>query len=137
MTPEKGKQTETEDQCVLDASALLDVPEFELFRLAYRHWFGNDISETELESCFVAYMFERRVPFWVRYFAKEVLDKGREGTLDPVDFGVRPAAATIKGRQRGIRYLVVAVLVVFVLVLIAHFTARLIPGLDCFFPPCY
>ncbi|MFQ5775757.1 MAG: hypothetical protein ACE5GS_14645 [Kiloniellaceae bacterium] len=55
------------------AAALLDVPEVELFALAYRWWFGRPPSGAVLERAFVAYMFDARVPAWARHYAREVL----------------------------------------------------------------
>ena len=51
---------------VLDAAALLQVSEFCLFQLAYRHWHGRDTTEQSIERHFVPYMFRSVVPFWVR-----------------------------------------------------------------------
>ena len=76
---------------VLDAAALLQVSEFCLFQLAYRHWHGSDTSERSIEQHFVPYMFRSVVPFWVRQLCRRVLEASADGTLNPVDFGVEPA----------------------------------------------
>jgi hypothetical protein len=73
---------------VLDAAALLQVSEFCLFQLAYRHWHGSDTSEQSIERHFVPYMFRSVVPFWVRQLCRRVLLASADGTFDPVDFGV-------------------------------------------------
>jgi len=41
---------------VLDAAAILDITEYELFRLAYRRWHGEQVEENALEPFFVAYV---------------------------------------------------------------------------------
>ncbi len=78
---------------VLDAAALLEVSEFCLFQLAYRHWHGSDTSERLIERHFVLYMFRSVVPFWVRQLCRRVLQASADGTFDPVDFGVEPNRA--------------------------------------------
>lgn len=76
---------------VLDAAALLQVSEFHLFQLAYRHWHGSDTSERSIERHFVPYMFRSVVPFWVRQLCRRVLQASADGILDPVNFGVEPS----------------------------------------------
>ncbi len=76
---------------VLDAAALLQVSEFCLFQLAYRHWHGSDTSEGSIERHFIPYMFRSVVPFWVRQLCRRVLQAAADGTLDPVDFGIEPS----------------------------------------------
>ena len=58
---------------VLSASAALDIAEVQLFRKAYRKWFGSRIDENLLERHFVAYMFAGVVPHWARDYARQVL----------------------------------------------------------------
>ena len=81
-------------RAVLDASACLDVTEFELFTLAYRRWFDADAKLEKLEQVFARYMFHHEAPPYVRQFTREVLRRERESTLDPADFGVPPAPDT-------------------------------------------
>jgi len=77
---------------VLNAAALLQVSEFCLFQIAYRHWHGSDTSERSIEQHFVPYMFRSVVPFWVRQFCRRVLQAVADGTFDAAGFGVEPAA---------------------------------------------
>ncbi len=88
---------------VLDAAALLQVTEFCLFQIAYRHWHGRDSTERLIEQHFVSYMFWSVVPFWVRQFCRRVLAAQADGALKPSDFGVGRQAAdfgrgTVYGR---------------------------------------
>lgn len=73
---------------VLDVAALLHLREYDLFRLAWRRWFGRDADDKTLEPRFVAYMFHQIVPLWVRQFCRDVLAQEREHRLDPRAFGV-------------------------------------------------
>lgn len=78
---------------VLDAAALLQVTEFCLFQIAYRHWHGRDTTDGLIEQHFVSYMFWSVVPFWVRQFCRRVLAAEAEGALNPSDFGVERQVA--------------------------------------------
>jgi small-conductance mechanosensitive channel len=72
---------------VIDAAAYLRIGEFDLFRLAWRRWSGEEADEKALERTFVAYMFHHVVPSWTRQFARDVLQRVREGRLDRREFG--------------------------------------------------
>lgn len=72
------------------AAALLRVPEFSFFRLAYQRWFGETPKDTEIEPHFMLYLYRRRVPPWVRHLARQVTARSREGAIDPREFGALP-----------------------------------------------
>ena len=81
---------------VIDAAAALRVREFDLFRLAYRRWYGREADEKRLERYFAPYMFHQIAPPWVRHMCREVLARAAEGRLDPHDF----EADTVRRAQR-------------------------------------
>jgi hypothetical protein len=74
---------------VLDAAFLLRIGEFDLFRLAFRRWFGREADEKALEKVFVNYLFARKVPPWVRHFCRQVVADAQAGRLDCDAFGAR------------------------------------------------
>ncbi len=82
---------------VMDAALALDIKEFDLFLLAWRHWNTSAPDERQLERAFGQYMLHQRVPSWVRQFARDVLRLKGNGTLNPSKFGVslvrKPPAA--------------------------------------------
>lgn len=54
---------------VSEVARALDVSDFELFRLAYRSWYGHQPATVELERQFGRYLMQRiRAPFYVRRF---------------------------------------------------------------------
>lgn len=119
-----GMKTEAPRQhlpdMVLDASALLDVTEFDLFRLAYRRRFGRQPNERMLETVFADYMLRGEVPGWVRTLCREVILRRNGGTLDAEAIGAgrfrdRPARP-----RHGVLYVgaVVAVWLVLIVCLI-------------------
>lgn len=123
---------------VLDAAALLDITEYELFHLAYLRWHGEMAREQTLEPFFVAYMFDDVVPPWVRHFARLVERLDRSGRLDRAALGVRRLPWTRQMAGRGMRYGVTLGLVLAALVVFAEVAAKLLElGERCMFPPCY
>ena len=89
------QDTPPDVQAVLDAAWALRVAEFDLFRLAFRRWFGQAEEEKALERVFVGYMFHQRVPPWVRHFCRQVLDEAAAGTLQRERYG----AETVRRRE--------------------------------------
>ena len=71
----------------MDAAALLDVTEFDLFRLAYRWRFGHLPAEAVLENAFAAYMLRGSVPPWVTALCRETIERQHRGTLDAEAMG--------------------------------------------------
>jgi hypothetical protein len=88
-----GKERELEEQhpdapdAVMDAAALLDVTEFDLFRFAYRRRFGRQPGEDMLEKVFADYMLRGQVPQWVAALCREVIDSEKQGALDAEAIG--------------------------------------------------
>jgi hypothetical protein len=93
---------------VVEAAGCLGVEEFELFRLAWRHWRGEDAATQPLEKAFAGYMFQQTAPAWVRHFCREVLAREQAGRLDPAAFGV--ARGTARGPEATYARLSVAVI---------------------------
>ena len=81
-----------------EAKAALGILDFELFRTAWRNWYGAEPEDRRLEPAFVAYLYTTRLPGYVRHFARQVLAAAAAGRLDPAVFGVEgrqvQAAAT-------------------------------------------
>jgi len=123
---------------VLDAAAILDITEYELFRLAYERWHGEQVDENALEPFFVAYMFNDVVPLWVRHFSRLVQRRSQLGTLDSKEFGVELRLRTPQMVRRGTCYAVTLVTVMATLIVLAEAAAQLMNlGERCMFPPCY
>jgi len=69
------------------AAAALRISEFDLFRLAYRTWHGEDPNPQRIEKIFAVYLFNQTVPTWLRQFCREVLTKALEGVSLREHFG--------------------------------------------------
>lgn len=123
---------------VLEAAALLEVTEFEFFRIAHRRWFAAEIGDDGLERHYLPYMFKHRVPPWVRHLAREVIARAEADALDPRDYGVMPRPLTMDMYNRGLRYFLWIAVIVGTLMTGAATVAEFAPWYQsCYFPPCY
>ena len=123
---------------VLNATALLDVTEWDFFNLAYNRWHGEPAEESAMEPIFAAYMFKDVVPVWARHFARLVERLYRRGVLDRQALGVNRLASSKQMVSRGMRYGVLLVTVIVALIMFAEFMAQMMQiGDRCMFPPCY
>ncbi len=130
------EKDEPEAEDVRNAAAILDIREFDLFRIAYFQWHGNNVGDADLEPFFAGYMFKAVVPPWVRHFSRTVVRLDQEGRLRPEQFGLRQLVATPRMVGRGIRYAVVLMLVLATLLVLAEFSHEVLVS-GCQFPPCY
>ena len=123
---------------VLEAAALLEVTEFELFRIAYRRWFHTDIDDAELERLYLPYMFKGQVPLWVRQLTRQVIMEADRDRLDPKSYGVMPRPLTMDMYNRGLRYCLWIAVILGTMLTGAVTVAELSPWYEtCYFPPCY
>ncbi len=109
------KLCQKELEGVMLASRLLQITEFNFFRLSYAQWYGHEVSENGLEHIFAEYMFEDIVPHWVRHFTRKIVSLFEKGTLDPCEFDIELPKATLEKRSEGIGYSIILsiILVVF------------------------
>ncbi|MFQ5959737.1 MAG: hypothetical protein ACE5LF_10255 [Alphaproteobacteria bacterium] len=96
-------------------AAALRIGEFDVFHLAHHNWFGHDADEKELEQVFVAYLFRRSVPHWVRHFCREALQG--HVNVGPAAMGPRNPAEEIG--QRFAAFAVAAALAGMLLLLVS------------------
>jgi len=132
------KEIPADALAVANAAALLDITEFELFRLAHRDWFGRAATDRTIEGYFIPFMFRGVVPYWVRNFVRLVLRLDDEGDLDREQLGVRRQRWSRSMARRGELYLLIIVAVLVLLFFAANDPAVLanLPK-GCLLPPCY
>ncbi len=132
------KKIRPDVRAVLEAAAILDITEWDLFHLAYRRWHGRSPDDKLIEPYFVAYMFNRVVPLWVRHFSRLVQRLFLRGELDPNKLGVKYLPRSRHMVSRGMRYAVTIGLVLFALIVFAEIAGQVLRLSDkCMFPPCY
>ena len=73
---------------VVETAEVLAVTEPEVFRLAYRHWYGRELHTAWLDELFAGYLLREELPGWVKNYCTRVLNLADVGQLDPRDFGV-------------------------------------------------
>jgi hypothetical protein len=70
---EKSEYDPRDIECVVNAANYLEVSEFSIFRDAYIAWYGGEMPEKQVESIFIQYLQESKVPFWVRNYARSLI----------------------------------------------------------------
>jgi len=123
---------------VADTAGLLEISEFRVFQLAFGEWYGRDIRDYEAEDYFTVFMYQDRVPFWVRRFCHKIQDLNDAGRLNPRDFGIKPERFEYRLFQWAVRGMTVILAIMIILLFLASNAADLMPFLkECYFPPCY
>jgi len=103
---------------VSDAAALLHLREFDLFRAAWRNWFGQTPDDKVLDRVFVDYLFHQRVPFWVRHFANRAIRDVEAGRTDWRKLGIADYPTQEPVPDLGSAYLAITYVAVLVLYLL-------------------
>ncbi len=114
MTARAQRQRDTDWGAgpILEAAAVLEVKEFDLFALAHRWWFGRSAEARVLERVFAAYMFAGAVPPWARHYAREILRELRSAAPDLMRLGLQRTRATARPPRQA-RHILAAACVVF------------------------
>ena len=133
-----GKTFESADvRGVVSAASVLRVSEFEVFRLAYREWFGRLAVDGEIDAIFGRYVAQAIVPMWVRDFTRKIVRLSEQGRLNVSEFGIQlPSAASPWMMFVGGMAFVFIVMIITLLVYLA-IQAEEKMALGCQFPPCY
>lgn len=103
-----------ETKLVCFVSALLQISEYELFRIAYLQWFNRPIPENRLEALFKDYLAHGDPPYWVNDFARKAHEKFKAGELNYKDYGITRRVCDRRTRMKG--WLITAFLVIFMII---------------------
>lgn len=71
---------------VIDAAAMLEIPEYEFLAMAYREWYGRPPPREILDALFGPYMFDGTTPYWAVSLARQVIALYESGRLDESRF---------------------------------------------------
>ena len=82
-------------------SAILQISEYELFRIAYLKWFDHPISENRLDFIFKDYLVNSSAPYWVNDFARKAHEKFKAGELNYRDYGITRRVCDRRTRIKG------------------------------------
>ncbi len=105
---------------LLQTSALLEIKEFDVFKLAYKEWFGHLPKPHVSEAHFANYMFNQQIPLWVRRYTRKVIDLHDRGALDPRELGVYQPLPSRKLKRIGTIYTVLLLAVMLYLTFLAY-----------------
>jgi hypothetical protein len=101
---------------VYHAAEHFDISPFDLYRHAYRAWFGVEAETRNLEHRFVACLFHGEVPFWVRDYCRRAMAEAPPAPLEQV-----PQAAIAQPQHGAAAPLVAGIMALWLL----------LPGGDC------
>ncbi len=134
----RGCSSEEDDvQAVVYAAAVLQISEFEVFRLAYREWFGRPAENREMETCFHRYLATTLAPAWVRSFVRRVRKLADEGCLDLSGFGLEAPSPASKARIILGVTLLAGILTIVAFLIYSAFRVGSSLTVACQLPPCY
>ncbi len=105
---------------LLQASSLLEIKEYDVFKLAYKEWFGCKPQPHVAEAHFANYMFNQQIPVWVRRYARKVVELNERGDLNPRDLGVYQPLPSKKLKRVGKVYTAVLLAVLLYLTFLAY-----------------
>ena len=105
-------------------ASVLQISEYELFRIAYQTWHDNTISENRLDSLFKEYLETSDAPYWVNDFARKAHEKFLEGQLNYKDYGITRRVCDRRTKIKGC--LIISSLLILMLLysyVIAHYAS--------------
>ena len=71
-----------EKAVIVAAANLLQIGEFQLLQLAYKDWFGEELSPADVDGLFTRYMLHDEITPWMRHFARKILAAHESGDID-------------------------------------------------------
>ena len=105
-------------------ASVLQISEYELFRIAYQGWHDHPVSETRLDALFKEYLATGDVPYWVNDFNRKAHEKFLAGELDYRDYGITRRICDRKTKTIG--WAIIAALLLLMLfysILVANYTS--------------
>ena len=82
-------------------SAILQISEYELFRIAYQNWFNRPIPEKRLDILFKDYLANNSTPYWVNDFVRKAHEDFKAGKLNYKDYGIRRRVCDRRSKIKG------------------------------------
>lgn len=82
-------------------SAVLQISEYELFRIAYQNWFNRPIPEKRLDILFKDYLANNSTPYWVNDFVRKAHEDFKAGKLNYKDYGIQRRVCDRRSKIKG------------------------------------
>jgi hypothetical protein len=96
------------------AAGVLQISEYELFRIAYQVWFDHPISENRLDYLFKDYLANNDAPYWVNDFARKAHEKFKAGELNYKDYGIKRRVCDRRTKIKG--WIIISFLLILMLI---------------------
>ncbi|MEN8233203.1 MAG: hypothetical protein ABFR35_11090 [Thermodesulfobacteriota bacterium] len=96
------------------AAGVLQISEYELFRIAYQVWFDHPISENRLDYLFKDYLANNDAPYWVNDFARKAHEKFKAGELNYKDYGIKRRVCDRRTKMKG--WIIISFLIILMLI---------------------
>ncbi len=95
----RKQRCQTDTDLVASAANDRGASEFDIFKAAHVAWFNRSVNDREIEHFFVAYLFYRQAPHWVRHYVRNLEPRLEEDasyhSFTPGDFGLRMCSKRI------------------------------------------
>lgn len=75
-------EEDPERTIIAAAANIIQVGEFQLLQLAYHNWYGEDMTPSQSDAMFQAYMLRGKVPAWARHYARIIIAGSEKGQLN-------------------------------------------------------
>lgn len=137
MSRHPSSSEEDDVQAVVYAATVLQISEFDVFRLAYWEWFGRPAENREMEACFHRYLAVTQAPVWVRAFARRIRQLVEEGRLDSRAFGLEPPSPASRVRIILGFTVLAGILMIVAFLIYSAFRVGSPLAVACQLPPCY
>ena len=92
-------------------AGILQISEYEIFRIAHQRWFNHPISENRLDSLFKEYLATSDAPYWVNDFVRKAHEKFKAGELHYKDYGIKRRVCDRRTRIKG--WIIISCLLIF------------------------
>lgn len=95
-------------------AAVLQISEYEIFRIAYLHWFSHPITINALDSLFKEYLATGEAPYWVNDFVRKAHEKFIAGKLNYREYGITRRVCDRRTKVKGWLLIIFLVLLIIV-----------------------
>ncbi len=107
LTTRLYNYTLNDAEAVQFVADLLEIPEYQLFHLAYENWYSRKLSNRLMDYRFNNYLENQTVPFWVWHFVQSVFNKYQKNNLDPREYGIETNVLSKLDRWKGWLYIAI------------------------------
>ena len=135
--------TNKQDRAMVTSVAnLLDIGEFQLLQIAFRHWYGREMQSYEQDAFFHDVFILGKTPAFLRHLSRRIYFRDVECNFheQPSRFNIPDLNSVRVDKPIDVRHFVKVISlllgVLFVFLLLALYTVRYDGNCTTYFPPC-